>query len=77
MLLAMYVTALTFTGAPSTSTDATTAVPGPETVLSNGVTIYGLLSSPDVAKLAEVVNEFPTIWNDIVPDSLERIGSRA
>jgi hypothetical protein len=64
MLLAMYVAAPTFTGALSTSTDATIAVPKPETVLSNRVTIYSLLSSLDVAKLAKVVNKFPTIWNN-------------
>jgi len=61
MLLAMYVTALIFTGALSTSMAATTAVSGPETVLSNRVTIYGLSSSLDVAKLAKVVNKFLTI----------------
>jgi hypothetical protein len=61
MLLAMYTATLTFISALSTSTDATTTVPKPETVLSNRVTIYSLLSSLNVAKLAKVVNEFPTI----------------
>ena len=64
MLSATYAVALTFMGAPSTSTAATTAVFRPETVLSNRVTIYSLSSSLDVAKLAKVVNKFPTIWND-------------
>jgi len=61
MLLATYVVALTFTSALSTSMVVTIAVSKPETVLSNRVTIYGLLSSLDVAKLAKVVNKFPTI----------------
>jgi len=63
MLLATYIAAPNFTGALGTST-AVTVVSRPETVLSNRVTIYGLLSSLDVAKLAKVVNKFPTIWND-------------
>ena len=61
MLLATYVAALTFISAPGTSTDAIIAVPRPETVLSNRVTIYGLSSSLDVTKLAKVVNKFLTI----------------
>ena len=64
MLLATYVVAPTFTAVLSTSIAATTLASRPETVLSNRVTIYGLLSSLDVTKLAKVVNEFPTIWND-------------
>jgi hypothetical protein len=61
MLLAMYAVALTFTSTLGTSMAATTAVSRPETVLSNRVIIYGLLSSLDVAKLAKVVNKFLTI----------------
>jgi hypothetical protein len=61
MLLAMYVVALIFISALSTSMAAITAVSRPETVLSNRVTIYGLLSSLDVAKLTKVVNKFLTI----------------
>jgi multisubunit Na+/H+ antiporter MnhF subunit len=61
MLLAMYVTAFIFISALSTSIVATIAVSRPETVLSNRVIIYGLLSSLDVAKLAKVINKFPTI----------------
>jgi len=61
MLLAMYIAALTFISAFSTFTDATIAVPKLETVLSNRVIIYGLLSSLDVTKLAKVVNKFLTI----------------
>jgi hypothetical protein len=64
MLLAMYIAALTFISALSTSTDTTIAVPRLETVLSNRVIIYGLSSSLDVAKLAKVVNKFLTIWNN-------------
>jgi len=63
MLLATYIATLTFMGVPSTSI-AVTVVFGPKTVLSNRVTIYGLLSSLDVAKLAKVVNKFLTIWNN-------------
>jgi hypothetical protein len=61
MLLATYVAALIFTSAPGTSTDATTVVSRPETVLPNRVTIYGPSNSLDVAKLTKVVNEFLTI----------------
>jgi hypothetical protein len=61
MLLATYVIALTFTAVPSTFIAATTLTSRPETVLSNRVTIYGLLSSLDVTKLAEVINKFLTI----------------
>jgi len=60
MLLAMYIAALTFTSALSTSI-AATIVSKPKTVLFNKVTIYSLLSSLDVAKLAKVVNKFLTI----------------
>ena len=63
MLLATYVVAPTFTAVLSTSI-AATIVSKPKTVLFNKVTIYSLLSSLDVAKLAKVVNKFPTIWND-------------
>jgi len=58
MFLATYVAALTFTNALSTFIDAIIAVPKLETVLSNRVIIYSLLSSLDVAKLAKVVNKF-------------------
>jgi len=61
MLLATYIIALIFTSAFSTFITATIAVSKPETVLSNRVTIYSLLSSLDVAKLAKVVNKFLTI----------------
>ena len=36
----------------------------PETLLPNGVTIYGSTDSPDVIELTRVVNEFPKVWND-------------
>jgi hypothetical protein len=58
MLSATYVAAPTFTSAPSTFINTTTLVSKPETVLSNRVTIYSLLSSLDVTKLAKVVNKF-------------------
>jgi hypothetical protein len=61
MLLATYVIALTFMAVLSTFIAATTLAFRPETVLSNRVTIYGLLSSLDVTKLAKVVNKFLTI----------------
>ena len=64
MLLVMYVIALTFISAFSTFIAATIAVSKLETVLFNRVTIYSLLSSLNVTKLAKVVNKFPTIWND-------------
>jgi len=61
MLLAMYITALIFISVLSTFTAVIIAVSRPETVLSNRVIIYGLLSSLDITKLAKVVNKFPTI----------------
>ena len=61
MLLAIYVIAFTFISALSTFIAATIAVSKLETVLSNRVIIYSLLSSLDVAKLAKVVNKFLTI----------------
>ena len=61
MLLVTYVTALTFITVPSTFTATTILAFKPETVLSNRVTIYSLLSSLDVTKLAKVVNKFPII----------------
>jgi hypothetical protein len=61
MLLATYVVALTFMAVLSTFIAATTLASKPKTVLSNRVTIYSLLSSLDVTKLAKVVNKFPTI----------------
>jgi len=61
MLLAMYIVALTFIAVLSTFIAATTLASKPETVLSNRVTIYSLLSSLDVTKLAKVVNKFLTI----------------
>jgi hypothetical protein len=61
MLLAMYVIALTFIAVLSISIAATILAFKPETVLSNRVTIYSLLSSLDVTKLAKVVNKFLTI----------------
>ena len=50
----MHAVAPTFTAAPSIPTAASR----PETVLSNRVTIYSLLDSSDVAKLANIVNKF-------------------
>jgi len=61
MLLAMYIIAFTFISALSTFIATTTVVLRLETVLSNRVIIYSLLSSLDVAKLAKVVNKFLTI----------------
>jgi len=58
MLLVMYIIALTFLGTLSTSIATTIVVSKPETVLSNRVIIYSLLSSLDVTKLAKVVNKF-------------------
>jgi hypothetical protein len=58
MLLTMYTAAPTFTSALSTFTATTTIASRPKTVLSNRVTIYSLLSSLDVAKLAKVINKF-------------------
>jgi len=64
MLLVMYIIALTFIAVLSTSIAVTILASKPETVLSNRVTIYSLLSSLDITKLAKVVNKFPTIWNN-------------
>jgi len=61
MLLAMYVIAFTFIAVLSTFIATTTLASRPKTVLSNRVTIYSLLSSLDVTKLAKVVNKFLTI----------------
>ena len=36
----------------------------PETVLQNGVTIYGTPESEPVHKLAQAVSEFPKLWED-------------
>src|SRR5438477_8984526 len=36
----------------------------PETVLPNGVTIYGTQESEPVHKLTQVVSEFPKLWED-------------
>jgi hypothetical protein len=58
MLLAIYTAAPTFISAPSTSTATTTIAFRLKIVLSNRVTIYSLLSSLDVAKLAKVINKF-------------------
>jgi len=59
MLIAIYIVALTFTTAPSTLTAATTiafkpktVAFKPKTVLPNRVTIYRLLDSLNVVKLA-------------------------
>ena len=35
-----------------------------ETVLSNGVTIFGSTNSLDVQELSKTVNEFPKLWKD-------------
>jgi hypothetical protein len=58
MLVAMYVVAPTFIATPSILIATTTHASRPKMVLSNGVTIYGLLNSLDITKLAKVVNEF-------------------
>jgi hypothetical protein len=54
MFAATHAVALTFTAALSIPIAASR----PKTVLSNKVTIYGLLDSLDVAKLAKIVNKF-------------------
>ena len=58
MLTATYAVAPAFTAAPSTLIAGTTVASRPETVLPNGVTIYGPSDSPDVAELAKIVNEY-------------------
>jgi hypothetical protein len=58
MLVATYTVALVFTTALSIFIVATTVAPKPETVLFNKVTIYRLLDSLDVAKLAKIVNKY-------------------
>ena len=35
-----------------------------ETLLPNGVTIFGPTNSPDVIELTKVVKEYPKIWGD-------------
>jgi len=52
MLTAIYAVALMFTAALSTLTAAITVASKPKTVLLNKVTIYKLLDSLNVAKLA-------------------------
>jgi hypothetical protein len=58
MLVATYVAALAFTATLGTLTAATIVASKPKTVLSNRVTIYSLLNSLDITKLAKVVNKF-------------------
>ena len=48
---------------PSNPISSSSAV-SPETLLLNGVTIYGSTNSPDVIELTRVVNEFLKVWND-------------
>lgn len=68
---AIAMLAATYTAASSSPTATLTVAPRPETaatrpetVLPNGVTIYGPSNSPNVAELAKAVNDFPKIWND-------------
>jgi hypothetical protein len=61
MLVATYTIALTFIAALSIFIAATIVASKPETVLFNKVTIYSLLSSLDITKLAKIVNKFLTI----------------
>ena len=41
-----------------------TLLPGPETVLPNGITIYGAPESETVHKLTAVMEAFPDLWKD-------------
>ena len=38
--------------------------PIPETVLPNGVTIYGTQGSEAIQELTKVINDFPEVWKD-------------